>query len=616
MRTRFLRTIILALLGTCLLRADSPYIIRGSSDANYSMSNLPKLPALPKIADKDADGTCLTWAKYWAPSGVDSPMDSLTGVISNPINPTGYLNWGIKFRIDRVVTDEANLDANGFLKDPQALIAQGVIRPEVEVEFEAIEYVHGNGVVKTWFGNNRPPAAYKLVSVNRKQYWSGLSGVDGSFWHSADHRLPYNHWRKISLMIPISMVKFPRRAAVGSIPIPAENQLEFTTDAYPFFSYAIDAIQVAWAKARVKAMAPIVLVHGTNADPKTWNDPEGNSWDPPANRSFNNYFSTFTGICFNDIALTPNGAINQNGKDLEDRIKERLTTVGARTCHIVAHSKGGLDSRAMIYDHYGQHRNESLNQPGNFEVLSLYTLDTPHRGTVLSDIAWNALHQAQAAADPKWHDLDVLMAWDWARLHNPPPGNPDGMATLPTGSALEAQMTRNMGTWNSENGVGFSWLNTGGRPLKFYNTASDADWNVRDLNIDDLEKKFSSFDSLPPLLGRRLATSSYRMLYYAKQVKARPSVRTETVRDKEGNSWEIVRPVTELFVPYGQEGREWNDTVVAISSAVYDGGTLFCPVFVPNLGGIMLKNHSSVKSSELADGVVEQIRTDWPLSSH
>lgn len=178
-------------------------------------------------------------------------------------------------------------------------------------------------------------------------------------------------------------------------------------------------------------------------------------------------------------------------------------------------------------------------------------------------------------------------------------------------------MTTEMDKWNMENGIGFPWLNTDGRPLKFYNTASDADWFVRDIYIDTWELRFSSFDTpiLPAGVAPHLATSSYRMLYYAKKVEARPAIRTEMVQDNEGNSWEIQRPVTELFVPDGQGGREWNDTVVTISSAMYDGGTLFCPVFVSNLGGIMLKNHSSVKSAELAGGIVEQIRVDCLMRS-
>ena len=216
-------------------------------------------------------------------------------------------------------------------------------------------------------GENRA-ANYKMVAVNGKKYWAEPPSGNISGW---DWSLPLNHFAIWKIPIPVGMVKFPRKATTpGNSPQPVDNWLQVTSD-FRGNVYDAPGFDVAWAKASVKAIAPIFLVHGTDADQKTWNDPNGNIWDPPSNKSFNNYFSTFTGICFNDIALTPNGAIDNNGNDLEDLIKKRLASVGAKACHIVAHSKGGIDSRAMIYDHYGHHRNESLGQLGNFEVLSL-----------------------------------------------------------------------------------------------------------------------------------------------------------------------------------------------------------------------------------------------------
>ncbi len=49
-------------------------------------------------------------------------------------------------------------------------------------------------------------------------------------------------------------------------------------------------------------------------------------------------------------------------------------------------------------------------------------------------------------------------------------------------------------------------------PLKFYNTAGDADWNVRDLAIDDTQRKYSGYPF------NFLATSAYRMLYWTKSM--------------------------------------------------------------------------------------------------
>ena len=75
----------------------------------------------------------------------------------------------------------------------------------------------------------------------------------------------------------------------------------------------------------------------------------------------------------------------------------------------------------------------------------------------------------------------------------------------------------------------------------------------------------------------------------------------------------VTIPVTELFVPNGQGGREWNDLVVAISSALYEGGTPFCPVSINNLSGILMGNHSGIKTKQMASEIVAQIKSDWAV---
>ena len=69
-------------------------------------------------------------------------MVSLIDYFNNPYNNgRAWIDIIIPFHVDRVVTDDANLDADGFLIDPQAMIAHGVISPTVKVDFEAIQYL-------------------------------------------------------------------------------------------------------------------------------------------------------------------------------------------------------------------------------------------------------------------------------------------------------------------------------------------------------------------------------------------------------------------------------------------------------------------------------------------
>ena len=69
-----------------------------------------------------------------------------------------------------------------------------------------------------------------------------------------------------------------------------------------------------------------------------------------------------------------NADIETNGKHLAERIDQILHETGAERIHIIAHSKGGLDSRYAI---------SSLNMGS--KVASLTTVATPHHGSKTVD---------------------------------------------------------------------------------------------------------------------------------------------------------------------------------------------------------------------------------------
>ena len=67
------------------------------------------------------------------------------------------------------------------------------------------------------------------------------------------------------------------------------------------------------------------------------------------------------------------GSIEGNAEQLRDFICEIMAAEGAKKVNIIAHSKGGLDSRYMI-DHLGMAKH----------VASLTFLSTPHKGSKLA----------------------------------------------------------------------------------------------------------------------------------------------------------------------------------------------------------------------------------------
>lgn len=76
-------------------------------------------------------------------------------------------------------------------------------------------------------------------------------------------------------------------------------------------------------------------------------------------------------------------SVADSGKELADRIIEIVRETGCQKVNIIAHSKGGLDSRYAIsrlgMDKY---------------VASLITINTPHRGCVFADYLLNKIPQS------------------------------------------------------------------------------------------------------------------------------------------------------------------------------------------------------------------------------
>ncbi|MDA3901495.1 MAG: hypothetical protein PF637_13385 [Spirochaetes bacterium] len=74
------------------------------------------------------------------------------------------------------------------------------------------------------------------------------------------------------------------------------------------------------------------------------------------------------------------GDHEDNAALLKDRILEICNLTGAKKVNIIAHSKGGIESRYMI----------SRLEMAPF-VASLTTISTPHRGSVIADYIYNQI---------------------------------------------------------------------------------------------------------------------------------------------------------------------------------------------------------------------------------
>ena len=113
---------------------------------------------------------------------------------------------------------------------------------------------------------------------------------------------------------------------------------------------------------------PVVLVHGVQANDRGKNN---KSWGGIPEELEKNGIKVFFG---NTDAW---GDYESNAEILHNTIENILRETGSEKVNIIAHSKGGLDSRYCIWKYdYGD------------KVASLTTISTPHHGAELADLVF------------------------------------------------------------------------------------------------------------------------------------------------------------------------------------------------------------------------------------
>jgi hypothetical protein len=102
-------------------------------------------------------------------------------------------------------------------------------------------------------------------------------------------------------------------------------------------------------------------------------------------------------IPFDNSINMATASITAHSSLLASLIPQKAAEFGARHAHVVAHSKGGLDTRDFL----------ARTIPSNFGVLSFTTLSTPHHGSVGADYVLDSV-----GADALFSDSTtrVLMA--------------------------------------------------------------------------------------------------------------------------------------------------------------------------------------------------------------
>lgn len=497
----------------------------------------------PTPLDRDVD--CPVVGRHGVRSDTSSPFEPPDPAKDKApratfvINSGGGLDTGCTFRsggpliIQLPITRYmGETNANGTLKFPFTKITNRVISrfaelymPAYDVDFDAQP------------PEGQPERDRVLINGHVLGFLTGQNEV----------------WKENSFLVPIEWLKFPSAPGVnGQPPTPVMNEIRIDIDVANTAELWCTAID--WAAITFKALSPILLVHGVNA--------QSDTWDPDVTDFLNINKIVYSKGPNDDINLEANGSIAWNALLLFQRIDPLATQFGARDVHIVAHSKGGLDSR-MYLSRYAKR--------DQVKVLSLYTLSTPHHGSILATIS----RAGRTLNDPTSDDyrLRVYLRQDWVGgdLAGQGPQEP-ALSDLTVAHAVR-----------------FNRLHRPPQGPKYYSIAADAD-----LNGDFLISEAEAVPVIPAWAHNmfNIGTLWYHILCCVQDI----TVRRET-NWWGWNEWHVVNPVP-------QKPLLLNDLAVTEKSAQHSSFT-----HVSTLD----RNHSNMKDGTTMQMILNQIDKDFPV---
>jgi hypothetical protein len=250
----------------------------------------------------------------------------------------------IRFNIE-VKRSLGELTSEGTLKYADELIAQGMLSPTAKLVMPAYDV-----------DSAAPPKSTRNPERDRVLF----NGEEIGYLKGSN-----DSWDLNTFEVDIRKVHFAQRAAVGSEPDPAINEITIEVDtANPNTVHENWCTAIGWSALSIKAMSPVILIHGNGAE----------------KRGYGEYFRQKGLTDAFDQAHLPydlsvklqSGPIQVNGASLTSQIPNIIKSFGADSAHLVTHSKGGLDSRDYL----------QIYREDKPKTVSLITIATPHLGTI------------------------------------------------------------------------------------------------------------------------------------------------------------------------------------------------------------------------------------------
>src|SRR5262245_8059806 len=235
------------------------------------------------------------------------------------------------------------VDGDGALRDRDVLIANGVVSETATLQLPVFDVDFDADV------DDPEQPERDVVSIN---------GHTLGFLTGAD-----NTWKLNTFEIPIELLRFPPRGEPGSTPDPALNTVRIDIDVAN--GRQLWCTSVDWGLITFKAMSPVIMIHGNGSD--------GGFFE---RQGFKGLLDALRFPNDNSISMVT-APITTHAAELDRLIPPIVDTFGVDSVHLVAHSKGGLDTREWLATYAAAH---------DFSILTLSTLSTPHRGSVGAEI--------------------------------------------------------------------------------------------------------------------------------------------------------------------------------------------------------------------------------------
>jgi pimeloyl-ACP methyl ester carboxylesterase len=183
-------------------------------------------------------------------------------------------------------------------------------------------------------------------------------------------------WQLNEFSIPIEWVNFPDDPGPGGTIIPKDNVVQIDIDVDNAGSGEYWCTAIDWATLAIEAPRPVVMVHGILSSGAAWDKP-GFSWVSKLND---------LGIPnSNRLNMGDLDSIQSNAGKIAAEVNDATRRWGVDKVAIVAHSKGGIDSRHFV--------------ECNDSVAKLTQLGTPNAGSPLADYAQGILTVSSGLAN-------------------------------------------------------------------------------------------------------------------------------------------------------------------------------------------------------------------------